>query len=269
MIKKVYPSSVAFNLGGENITTKNSGCHRYRQMSYGVSFNIPEIYQEIGEINEVAWEKHLAGKGIDYEREKPFKEQLNPHTLVSGRMDFITQNCIYECKATASSSMKSKLDKGEVDKNHLAQLCLYLSIFERTKGMLVYGYYQRNNVDEIVKTKGWLFKVELSGDRGSVKVNGFPVGLDAVGLADYVMEAGITVNSDEMARAPLNDDATSWNSPCRFCPLKDLCASGEFYEGKKITATDRLKAQDVIQNQPKREAKLTKTRNKKFHKKKP
>lgn len=264
-LKRLYPSSMAFNLGGENVTTKNGGCHRYRQLAFGVPFEIPSIYQEIGELNEELWEAELKEWGEEYEREKPFRIQLSETATISGRMDFFTEKYIDECKATASSSMKSRLNKGEVDKNHLAQLCVYLGCFERTKGRLVYGYFQLNNVGMPVRTAKWVFMVELKGKRGNVYVEGYPVGVDMAGLAEYVAEAGSSLNSDLIAGSPLDDDPDSWKSPCRFCPLKDACLGGDFVEGQPITAETRLLAQNLITGQPVREAKLTKTRNKKFH----
>lgn len=263
---KIYPSSLSFSIDGQNTSSSSSTCYRYKQLSQGSEFELHPIYNLIGEKHEEAIESHLKSNNKDYKREEPFKVNVAKNVELSGRADFVLDDMILEAKATLSTSMKSRLNKGEFKYEHLAQLICYMLFFKKLKGQLVYGYYQYNNVYELVRTKTFIFKVEI--DDGQIIVDGIPTGYDVINVIDNVKTTTKYLLSDVLAPPPDDIDFNSFTSPCKYCVLQKLCKpTFESVEDVKLTKGLKNQALALISSQPiKQDIKIPKVRDKKFHK---
>lgn len=233
-IPKIYPSSLTFSFGDYNPASYNSQCWRFQQLSQGVRGPpLHPSYAAIGEQNE---NEHAATLTAPFQAELPFKRDLGNNTVLSGRADFVLADSIDECKASFTEN------KGKPKDEHLAQLTCYLLEFQLTRGRLVYGYYKQRSNGTFKRESVTTFNVELDGD--ALLVNGSDTGFKASELVNTIVQLTKYLNSD--LPAPRPSTATSFFSPCKYCPVKDLC---DRIEGEGLTISEtRAEAAQLIQS---------------------
>lgn len=145
-------------------------------------------------------------------------------------------NEIHECKASFTEN------KGKPKDEHLAQLTCYLLEFQLLRGKLIYGYYKQRADGTFKRHSTTTFEVLIDGD--VILVDGFDAGFKASELVNSLVQLAKYLNSD--LPAPRPSTATSYMSPCKYCPVKDLCDRIES-EGLTISET-RAEAAQLIQS---------------------
>lgn len=139
---------------------------------------------------------------------------------------------IDECKASFTEN------KGKPKDEHLAQLTCYLLEFQLTRGRVVYGYYKVRADGTFKRHSTTAFDVTIDGD--VILVDGFDTGFKTSELVNTIVQLSKYLNSD--LPAPRPSTATSFFSPCKFCPVKDLC--------------DRIEAENLTISETRAEAAL-------------
>ncbi len=186
-------------------------------------------YAAIGEQNE---NEHALTLKEPFQAELPFKRDLGQGVTLSGRADFVLSNEIHECKASFTEN------KGKPKDEHLAQLTCYLLEFQFTRGVLIYGYYKQRADGTFKRHSTTTFEVLLDGD--VILVDGFDSGFKASELVNSLVQLAKYLKSD--LPAPRPSTATSFFSPCKYCPVKDLC--------------DRIEAEGLVISETRAEAAL-------------
>ena len=232
LIAKIYPSSLTFSYMDYNPASYNSQCWRFQQLSQGVRG--PPLHPSYAAIGEQHENEHAKTLTVPFQAELPFKRDLGNGIVLSGRADFVLSDSIDECKASFTEN------KGKPKDEHLAQLTCYLLEFQLTRGKLVYGYYKQRADGTFKRESVTTFQVQLDGD--VLLVDGFDAGFKASELVNSIVQLSKYLNSD--LPAPRPSTATSFFSPCKFCPVKDLCDRIES-EGKTITES-RAEAAELI-----------------------
>jgi hypothetical protein len=168
----------------------------------------------IGEQNEVEHSLTLS----KYERERPFKRVLGDVTL-SGRVDFLLPDSIDECKATFNKSKLTDAERGKPDPVHLAQLVCYMLEFSLSRGRLIYGWFTVKPDGTFHRSK--VVELAITLDNGTVLVDGADTGFKTDEVVNSIVRQAKYLQSD--LPAPRPSTATSWKSPCKYCPLQTLC----------------------------------------------
>lgn len=169
----------------------------------------------MGELHEVLHERSLIEP---YKREEPFKRQVSDQTMLSGRVDFLFDDRIDECKSSFSKDTVRAARHGKPKTGHLAQLVCYLLEFGLTRGRLIYGYYERNRREELVKQDEAVVEVGLQD--GQVTVNGSDTGYKLTDLSNSIVQLDKWLHSDQPAPRPA---VVGFGGACRYCPMKALC----------------------------------------------
>lgn len=168
----------------------------------------------IGEQNEVEHAQTLT----DFERERPFKRQLD-NVMLSGRVDFLLPDSIDECKATFNKPKFTDAQRGKPDPVHLAQLTCYLLEFGLHRGRLVYGWFTKKDDGTFHRQSVAYLQVEIVNE--GILVDGADTGYKVADLVNSIVRQAKYLQSD--LPAPRPSTANSFRSPCKYCPLKGLC----------------------------------------------
>jgi CRISPR/Cas system-associated exonuclease Cas4 (RecB family) len=262
-VLKYSPSSAAFMYGDIVMTKDSSGCLRKILFSsHGLREEIDPIYQEVGKAHEEWVESRLTG----YRREESLRGPISGNDLVqySGRMDFISDTDVIECKATVSKRTRLEvIRKGNVKINHLAQIVSYLIQLERTNAKLIVGFYEQDN-GKFVCTEHREFNVTID-DNGRILVDGTFSGYGAIDQLRHMQRAAKHLAEGTLGPRPQDWDA-KYTSPCNYCPFKAACDkvdSGNTTDpvalAKEAIDEHKLKPKkpvEITQFKPKKEKKL-------------
>lgn len=241
---KIYPSSAGFLWGTLVKTEYDSACLRSILIrSHGVRTPIAKTYSKVGEVHEGLHEQELRqdSRVEGYERELVIKSEVIDGVFYSGRCDFKVEykgvgTVIHECKSTVGRGTRdSAIRRGKVKINHLAQLSSYLTQLRTTRGKLVYGYYELNELDVYEQVERRDYKVQVN-DVGALYVDGQPSGYNVADQLAHQLAAAKVLKEQIIWDRPDNAFA-SWGSPCNFCPFRRTC---DEYDAGKIETVEEL-----------------------------
>lgn len=222
-MKKFYPSAASFAIGSQSQTEKSSGCFR-NILIKGNGVREPDIdpkYQKMGK----DFEQRVVGlylQGLDAKDEIPFRLDCGDDVVISGRCDFLTDHAVFECKSTQSDYVRRQVKKGIPVQDHIAQLVLYMSHFERDQGFLVYGIYDKElNDDGTPKFKESLkFEIFVT-DEDDIEVDGEPYHWGVAEFEDFIKTAIDVLKNDTILGRPYKN--LDFMSPCKFCIFAPVC----------------------------------------------
>ncbi len=247
---KYYPSNAAFQVGGVTLTHSASGCLRYIKFSnMGLRDNdIDPIYKAVGAAHEAEWEKTLIARNVAYHREVPLKKPIpNSEVMYSGRIDFVLEGELQECKATISKNARRDIiRKGKVKLNHLAQLVSYMIMTQVSNGRLIVGYYELDG-ETWRNCEQREFEVEIE-DSGRILVDKSPSGYSVAEQLSHMFAASKALADGSTPDRPM-DYQVQWSSSCRFCVFKEACE-------KEGTIEQAKEALDEFKKKPKKPVKV-------------
>ncbi len=233
---KIYPSSFAPPAGNTLNAQYKESCPRYFAWSKTQpqeKFEIPLLYRAVGLLAELRQKLALN----DAEYEVPVKREISPGVIVSGRVDILTPDCVYEIKATTSrSKFDSHIRKGIVLPTHLGQLVTYLALLGRSYGEIHWSYLHFNKARTAIEFETVKFAVRLEGDNVYVNDNLHPQG--AVNMLSFYRILADAVQSGELPPRTSNENA------CKSCPFAKICDKGpkdltEFFREVSTVQTTR------------------------------
>jgi hypothetical protein len=249
---KYFPSSAAFQVGGVTLTKNASGCLRYIKFANAGlrDSDIDPIYKAVGAAHEAEWERTLISKNVPYHREVPLKKPIpNSNMEYSGRIDFIVEGELQECKATISK--RARLDiirKGNVKLNHLAQLVSYMAMSDVHNGRLIVGYYELDG--EVWRNcEQREFEITID-DSGRILVDKTPSGYSVLEQLSHMFAASKAVTERSTPERPM-DWQQKWSSPCAYCAFKNAC-------NKDGTIEQAKEALNEFKKKPKKQVEVTK-----------
>jgi hypothetical protein len=254
-MKKFYPSSSAFMVGGAVVTKYNSGCLRSILIqSHDIrDGEIPQLYIDCGAEHERVYEADLKAKGIPYVREMTIKAPLTPNVEYSGRADFVCHSgestVVVECKGhTSKNTRRDVIRKGEYNISYLAQLVSYMVKLRTPRGRLICGYYEEDDGGKLHKQEERTFKVEID-DSGAIHVDGCSSGYGVDDLLAHQRAAVRVLEDQEVASRP--DKAhLKFGGPCSLCPFRAAC---DLYDASPTGTEEFLQmAQEAVDRLPPR-----------------
>lgn len=214
---KIYPSSYAVPAGHTTDTSYNSGCLRYQTYKRHIpreNSDFPKLYETIGHLGELYALNHITEPK---EIESPLSEEYNG-VKISGRIDCLTDACIYEFKTSINKTKATRIRQGEFDPKHIGQLVTYMVMLGRSRGCLVdmYARFDRN-LTGLHFISRW-YRVELI--RGIVMVND-QLHKPVTEILQYYtnMAEALRTQDTVLPPTPISE------KPCTFCPLQDICFS--------------------------------------------
>lgn len=237
-IAKIYPSSAAFMVGPIVSTTSNKSCHRFLSAQRASGLSKAELYQSIpaeyaglGALDEHRYSAKLDKEKVAYQREVPFQVEYNG-TVISGRIDFVLDNDVaIEKKSTTSQSVYKRAFEGGIpEPSWVAQAASYLGFCNKKEVRIVASYYELSaemDAYEVVAERIWVVK---SLDGGGLSLDGtqYPHSLKDLARWYATLSQLLSTTSAVPVRIEKPAQAGSkYESPCNFCPLKDLCAKGD------------------------------------------
>jgi hypothetical protein len=198
---------------------------------------------DVGAVHEAVHEQEVKGdpKVASYKREMVIKADITDDVQYSGRCDFEVQyykvgTVIHETKSTVSRSTRDHvIRKGQVKLNHLAQLVSYLIQLKTTRGKIVCGYYELNEVGDYERVEAREFKVTIR-DNGAIYIDGEHSGFNVEDQIAHALAAAKVLSEQRIWERPEGHDA-KWKSPCTFCPFKKAC---DKYDAAEITTVSEL-----------------------------
>lgn len=234
MTHKIYPSSSAFMVGPLVSSTSNKSCHRYlsAQVASGLSKAelhqpIPAEYAGLGALDEFRYSAKLDKEKVAYQREVPFQVEFKD-SIISGRIDFVLENDVaIEKKSTTSQSVYKRAFEGGIpEPSWVAQAASYLGFCNKKEVRIVATYYELSaNFDayEVVAEREWSV-TSLDGIRLTVGQEQYPHSLKDLArwyasLSDVLSK---TSSAPVRIEKPMQA-ASKYESPCNFCPLKQMC----------------------------------------------
>lgn len=253
-MKKFYPSSSAFLVGGAVVTKYNSGCLRsILAQSHGIrEGEIAQLHIDVGAEHERVHEAELKTKGVPYVREMVIRAPITPEVEYSGRADFVCQvpgvgTVVDECKGhTSKNTRRDVIRNGEYNISYLAQLCSYMVRLRTQKGRLVCGYYEQDEAGKLHRQEERTFRVEIEDD-GSIMVDGASSGYAVTDLLAHQAEAARVLAAQEVGPRP-DKAGLKFGGPCSFCPFKAAC---DYYDASGGSTEDFLEsARTAIANLP-------------------
>lgn len=227
---KLYPSSAAFMVGDLVYTQYSSGCLRSLLLaSEGIKEPFDPKHAKRGAIAENRYEAALIEAEAEYEREVPFKIQIEEDAVVSGRCDFILSGTrIDEVKSSESPSViKDVIKDGKVRDANVAQLVTYLMAKALTYGTLIYSAYKYNKKAQVLEhVADRVFSVQLMA-HGGIYVDEKLYKFHARDVVAHFLANAKVVRNRTVAARPYN--FKGFDGPCKYCFVKDTC--GLYDEG--------------------------------------
>jgi len=210
-------------MGRLAIMEYNSSCFRYLLVQHNSPFrpDIHPIYAEVGAFHEDYYEQRNEDRIA--EREVVLKEQITDHALLSGRIDIVfTDGSFGETKATLSKTARREvIRKGNFKLSHLTQVVTYMIFSEVQKGSIIVGYYEQTEAGEWKLCEERTFEVTIDND-GEILVDGKKTTYNVQNVLKFIYkQADILHNRKVVKHRPMG--LNPFNSPCKFCPLKDVC----------------------------------------------
>lgn len=256
---KLYPSSAGFaDTNGIVFTQYESACPRAALLQHaGVrASSIDPESQKIGVLFEDLVETMELNLGT-HVKEYPFKSNIG-ETVISGRVDFLKDGTVHECKATFSSSTAREIiDQGKIKVNHLAQIAAYFVALRPKYVILHVGRFQKSD-EGYICTKQRAFKIEV-GTEGEIIVDGTPTSYTIPGYIRWVRVVSKAITQKDFGTPrPVNLER-AWSSPCHYCPYAEVCDrvdQGKVSDYESFVSECKSKAEAVVV----RPAKITKAR---------
>ena len=220
------------------------------QLSEGAKRSeLDPAYMAIGLLHE---EMHQA-ENPTAQREVPFRQEITPGVVLSGRADFVFDDSVDECKATFSDNTFRSAKAGKPEMSHLTQITCYLMHFGFTRGRLIYGYFIKRKDGQFKRKDTAIIQVSI-GDDYTVHVNGHSTGYTVMDLTNSINQIAHWKPLDVPAPRPAAD---GFNHACKYCPLKQLCDriddQGLFVSEVKAEAIELVEAAVSPTAKPKQE----------------
>lgn len=229
-ITKIYPSSAAFMVGDLVFAQYSSSCLRNQLLaSEGVKEPFNPIHTKRGAIAEKRYEDALIAADADYEREVPFKIEIEPGVVVSGRVDFkLSGSRIDEIKSSESLSVIQDVIKdGNPKEANVAQLITYLMAESLTYGSLVYSAFKWNKKAQVYEhIADRVFSVQLMA-RGEIYVDEKLFRFHARDVVAHMLATARVIRNRSIASRPFNHKG--FDGPCKRCAFATTC--GLYDEG--------------------------------------
>lgn len=226
-MKKFYPSAASFSVGTQSQTEKSSGCFR-NILIKGNGVREPDIDPKYAKMG--AQFEDLVQASEDWatnaQREVPFRLDCGDDVFISGRCDFLTDMAVHECKASQSDYVKRSVKKGIPVQDHVAQLLLYMSHFEKDQGFLHYGLYSKEKTlkDGTVQPpefKEWIEMEVFINDDDEIEVNGEVFHWGIPEFETFIKTAIDVLKNDQLLGRPYK--ALDFMSPCKYCIFAPIC----------------------------------------------
>lgn len=161
-------------------------------------------------------------EGQEYQREVPFRLDCGDDVVISGRCDFLTDTAVHECKSSQSDYVKRQVKKGLPVQDHVAQLVLYMSHFERDQGFLHYGLYAKDlDPDGRPILQEWIEMEVFVTDEDMIEVNGELFHWSITEFETFVKTAIEVLKNDQILGRPYK--ALDFMSPCKYCIFAPVC----------------------------------------------
>jgi CRISPR/Cas system-associated exonuclease Cas4 (RecB family) len=190
--------------------------------------DIPAEYAGLGALDEFRYSAKLDKEKVAYQREVPFQVEYKG-TVISGRMDFVLDNDVaVEKKSTTSQSVYKRAFEGGVpEPSWVAQAASYLGFCNKKGVRIVASYYELStNMDayEVVAEREWSVK---SLDGAALSLDGKPYSHSLKDLARWYSSVSNILSTSSSATVRIEKPmqaGSKYESPCNFCPLKEICA---------------------------------------------
>lgn len=215
---KLYPSKLAFCVNGVLQCEYESQCQRYQIFMRGKWEEIDPKYKILGEKWEDIISGRLSAKGVGYRKEVPFKVDISDELQISGRVDYIVDDVVLECKGSYSAKFLSDVIRaGKVKLSHLAQISAYFILTGTSKAKLLAGFFKEKTA-ELANER--FFKVKLQ-DSGDIHIDKTPSGYNLSNLVDGAVMLSEALKNDDLMTRPIG--AYHWSSVCKYCKFNQIC----------------------------------------------
>jgi hypothetical protein len=205
-------------------TEYSSGCLRSLLLtSEGVREPFDPKHSERGALNEERYERALMAAGADFSREEPFKIQIAPDAVVSGRVDFVIADTrIDELKSTESTNViREVIKNGNIKQSNVAQLVVYIMAKGLTFGNLIYSAYKRDKkTKELIHVSDRVFSVQLMAD-GGIYVDEKKFEFTAGDVVSHLLATARVIRHRTIAPRPYKH--ADFSGPCKFCVFAPTC----------------------------------------------
>ena len=257
-MKKFYPSSSAFMIGDTVMTKYDGGCLRsILAKANGVrTGELHPTYKRIGAVHEEKYHKELLADEnyAKVLREIPIRKSIADTVDYSGRLDFLTMSAkddtevVHECKGTASKNARRDYRKGIYNVTYLAQTVSYMIDRRTTRGKMVCGYYEQNDLGDLLEQERHVFRVTIT-ETGRIDVNGEPSGYNVADVLAHRHAAAQHIERNEVGPRP-DKWNQQWGGPCTRCVFNQAC---EKYDNtqERNTETFLRDAEICVQTAPK------------------
>lgn len=204
--------------------------------------DIHELYKHVGGIDEERFYNVLKQRHKKVEREVPIKVKINENLEISGRKDFVAANLIYEKKSTFSKTATKTLAARQPIEYQLAQLVTYLLLSKMDQGVLAVTSYEFSKDLKSLNVKDeHEYQIKLQSNTILVDGNAYPRTISD--LRRYFMLMREAYETGELPPMP-RDWNQQFKSPCKYCPIKEVC---HLYEQGEVEKEEFLEqAQEQI-----------------------
>jgi hypothetical protein len=229
-------SSTGVYRNGEFYTGSDVGCPRKTILRHlNIQQTVSEKTKEIFNIGFI-FEEWFCSQFPDAIKEK----EVNS-SMLQGHCDLVSDEFVYELKScTSKNTYKTVFKDNKPKVQNIIQLVTYMIELEMNKGKLVYGSYvhvcdysklmkmQSDQIKTIFDGAVPVlkeFNVEIEED-GTVLVNGEHFhNLNVTEILDFQINLHELVKKKQLPPMVEALDQTTWDSPCKWCPLQALCES--------------------------------------------
>lgn len=216
---KIYPSKISFSKGEVLQCEYNNQCQRYQIFMLGKYEVIDPKYQKLGALWEDIVSGRLDKQGIKYEKEISYKMMIDDNTQISGRVDYMADDVVLECKASFSRKFLSDVIKdGKVKLSHLAQISAYYILTGKDKVKLLAGWFKEGETPELKSER--FFKIRCH-DSGDIYLEKTFTGYNIKDLVTGALLVSNAIKNKDLMQRP--EGAYSWQNVCTYCKYHDLC----------------------------------------------
>ena len=228
---RLSPSKAAFTSMGLSETNYEKSCYRYTawERRYEKDSEIDPLYIAMGAIDEARFAAKLTRAGLPFTREQDLATPIaGSQVVIRGRYDFKVTgpDGVYfvEKKSTLSKNrLRDIIVKGVVDPHHLAQLITYMVIDKVPRGVVSVTYWQWDDqIDGLVVGNEREFQVFITPG-GDIEVDGQIYLRHVRSLQAWFKTAAKGMEDADTVLPSRPKPGQAWSSPCRYCPLKDVC----------------------------------------------
>lgn len=218
----VTPSAISFALGDASCSDFNRPCLRYTlvQRNTHAKTDIPAIYTALGEIDEHRFSHHLEALGFkSHEKKLRFRRDYKD-IEIKGEIDFKGETdegtVILDKKSTISTSTRSKMRKGIISKDYVAQVAMYMGVYKAVKGIIIQSFYEFDYyANSLTCTEEIKHTIIIKDNK--IYLNGKIFEYTISDLRSWLSSANHVLTTNTLASRPLERKA------CAGCPLNSLC----------------------------------------------